>query len=766
MGKPGTALQNVRTKLQAGGEVEFFEFENSSQVMAQLKSAEPLLLICSISERKDILETISTLKSAKSHLIRKRLKVMIISAVKQPQILSKFHENGAQDIMTEPVTEKALDLKLRRHLQASLKQKKEGGGLASRSVKSTAKAGAPEADARRAGAAGELAKRSDALTLQSDCWLLLNGVGKRVMGKWIFSLAGPAPTVARWVEKKAAGTDESNWVWTPNVDDGRFIKEKGSWIFRGQRPEVRGDTWAFVGKSPELSFISPEGNNLARRLYCDEQGQLYIAKDSGAALSQLALIRSTWDKIIKTKAEAEAEKQEIRAKKKGGAGSESKKDEDPLADVVALETRDESLGQENTAEEGASLDQSELLAAAERDGSAQEKDSTAEVSEPETTETTDEIAKILEEEALKQAEAMEPILEEEAMALALQDAEKTDATEAGGNAVFEGATPKSEKSETQTFKKERKNSKELRGEFEAQAESPELEATQEGSGPGRELRGEFAAEAPSPELKGAFEAEGQSPELKGAFEAEAQSPELRGEFAAEAQGPILEATQDAPVLSPVLEAALRPQVEDTPEVQKELERLSEIAKKSKFKPAVTTEKPAKKGERKEFTPEMAEARTHPFKPQLTGLALVFLAGEQACKTGRTLEEMAVKFCEYVNTSLAGTAVELWWMGSDGQVRCVGSDLGNRGTLESIAREGFEGMRAGSAWFKAKRAGDGAVPIEMPQGAKACLVLSGVSVDGMTEEYARALQTAVRGIVLGLADVAKSAAPSTEQARAA
>jgi CheY-like chemotaxis protein len=744
MGKPGAALQSVRTKLQQAGEVEFLELEQISQVLTQLKGGEPLLLICSVSERKHILETIATLKGAKSHLIRKRLKVMVISAIKQPQILSKFHENGAQDIMTEPVTEKALELKLRRHLQASQKQRKDSAGLASRSLKSAAKAGtSPEADGRRSAAGGELAKRSEALSIQSDCWLLLSGVGKRVMGKWIFSLAGPSPTVARWVERKSTG-DDSHWVWTPNADDGRFIKEKGSWIFRGQRPEVRGDVWAFVGKAPELAFVSPEGETLARRLHCDEQGQLYIAKDSSAALSQLALIRSTWDKIIKTKAEAEAEKREIRAKKKGGAAAEALKEDDPLHDAVTLETRDQSLGEESPEAESvkpAALDQSELLAAAgEVEGASQ----------PEITETTDEIAKILEEEALKQAESMEPILEEEAMALALQDAEKEGAVDPSLEVTFEGQALKSDRPDTQIFKKERKKTKELRGEFEAEAASPELE-------------GAFKKEAESPELRGEFAAEAESPELEATQEGAAASRELRGEFASDPLSPELKASEDAAALSPLLEAALRPEAGDTPEVQAELERLSEIAKQSKFKPAdAVSTKPPKKAERKDFTPEMAESKNYPFKPQLTGLALVFLAGEQSCKTGRTLEEMAVKFCEYVNTSLAGTAVELWWMAGDGQVRCVGSDLGSRGTHEAIAREGFEGMRAGSVWFKASRAGNGVVPLEMPQGAKICLVLSGVCVDGMTEEYARALQTAVRGIALGVVESAKS----VEQAHAA
>jgi hypothetical protein len=692
MGKPGTALQNLRTKFERQGEVAFLEFEQSAQILAQLKSGEAFLLICSVTDRKHILDTISTLKSARAHLIHKRLKVMVLSSINQPQILSKFQENGAQDIMTEPIGEKALELKIKRHVHAVQKQRLASAGATPRAVKSKAKAASAEVEKKRAQST-EQAKRSDPLTLQSDCWLLLSGVGKRVMGKWIFNLAGPAPTVARWVENKSAGTDESLWVWTPNQDDGRFIKEKGSWVFRGQRPEVRGDVWAFVGKSPELAFVTPEGQTIARRLYCDEKGQLFIAKDSSVALSQLALIHSTWDKIIKSKAEAEAEKQEIRAKKKKGENPDDPEEQEDLsADPIALESVEDGTTPQTEDSPSESLDQSELLAAA------------------------------------KEAEAIEL---EPAQAIERNDF---------------------------TFTEEKRASKELRGEFEADPLSPELEATQEGPGAGVELNGVFKKEAQGPELEAQQEGAGPGRELGGVFDGEPESPELRGERGAQAQSPELKGPDPEPSreIAPVLEAALSPKAEDTPELKAELDRLSAVAKNEKLHTPEPQEKSPKKTERKEFTPEMAQSRTTPFDPQLTGVALVFLAAEQVCKTGRSVEQMAAKFCEYVNTSLAGTAVELWCLQKDGSLKCVGSDLGSRGTLESLAREGFEGMQSTTAWFKSKNAGNGVVPLESKtDGARVCLALSGVCIESMTEDYARSLQVAARGIALGLLEMGAS-----------
>ncbi len=142
-----------------------------------------------------------------------------------------------------------------------------------------------------------------ACALQSDCWLLQKRKPRRISGRWMLKLKGPGPSAGRWHEGERDPQGNRQWIWVPNpaqAVDGKdpFIKDPGSWIFRGERcPECHDDLWWFVDSEPMLGFFS-EGAPRAFKFAIGDGGALEVSQDSQTAVSYLPLIEATLSKVV------------------------------------------------------------------------------------------------------------------------------------------------------------------------------------------------------------------------------------------------------------------------------------------------------------------------------------------------------------------------------------------------------------------------------------------------------------------------------------
>src|SRR5262249_10279596 len=147
-------------------------------------------------------------------------------------------------------------------------------------------------------------RKTEALTLESDCWLLGTRVPKFANQRWAVKLQGPGPLTGRWIELKSEDpTGEKFWQWQPfDEENDPFIKEQGFWIFQGSQPKFTEEVWVFSGSCPSLTFYF-EGESYGAKLSCDESGVLYIAEDSQTAQALLPLLVDSLTKVFKKKSD-------------------------------------------------------------------------------------------------------------------------------------------------------------------------------------------------------------------------------------------------------------------------------------------------------------------------------------------------------------------------------------------------------------------------------------------------------------------------------
>ncbi len=147
----------------------------------------------------------------------------------------------------------------------------------------------------------------DPLKLASDCFILGKEKPRRVTRKWVVSLIGPPPDTGKWVAAEARKSetgrrsDDLYWRWEP-VDPERdlFIKEEGSWVFRGIQPRFIGNQWIFTAVQPELAFHC-DGESKGAKLVTRPDGSLAVAKDSDVAVAFLPVIEANLEKVVKAK---------------------------------------------------------------------------------------------------------------------------------------------------------------------------------------------------------------------------------------------------------------------------------------------------------------------------------------------------------------------------------------------------------------------------------------------------------------------------------
>jgi hypothetical protein len=219
------------------------------------------------------------LKALQPEILAKKIRVLIAIGENR-DLKSVFLQDGASEVFEEPVGEKTLATKVD-HALALLTTRKVPG-----------KKSAPQSNSSIVWVS--------ALGLESDCWLSLKDEIKSIAGKWIITMLGPSPRYGQWCALEA-----DKWEWVPSlIVNDPFIREEGSWIYRGECPEYRGGSWVFIGATPELAFIY-KGECYGTKFSLDSK-TLIIAEDSPRARSIAEMAEKEWQKTQKPSAQNES----------------------------------------------------------------------------------------------------------------------------------------------------------------------------------------------------------------------------------------------------------------------------------------------------------------------------------------------------------------------------------------------------------------------------------------------------------------------------
>jgi hypothetical protein len=169
-------------------------------------------------------------------------------------------------------------------------------------------------------------KLVDPCKLQSDFWLVHPTKPSRANRRWILRLYGPGPTAGRWVELDTGDASDQYWKWEPtDPKTTPFLKEKGTWVFKGLLPKFTEDSWLFVGRKPDLSFYEDQ-KKLGTRVAVENTVTLLLCKNSNAANAFVPEIQKSLSKVIKDldkkSKEAEEAVQEMEGKSAAKASSD------------------------------------------------------------------------------------------------------------------------------------------------------------------------------------------------------------------------------------------------------------------------------------------------------------------------------------------------------------------------------------------------------------------------------------------------------------
>ncbi|MGZ3699793.1 MAG: hypothetical protein ACXWP5_16875, partial [Bdellovibrionota bacterium] len=285
----GPGFLEVIEKLSTDDSLQVVECDSSLTAVSAIQNVDKAMILCFASSPQDMVKHITLMKLLQTEIQSQRVRPVVVTDLKQVNILSLLSIYGVSEIIPEDTPPKALVFKLHRHIRATLQAKanvpgrRDGGAEARRKAAAAAKA------------AGESKIRYvDPIALASDYWALEGGSIKKMGGKWIVKLRGPSPNLGNWFKVESASGGVVHWQWRFH-DENRasaFMRDEGSWIFRGQRPEFNEELWWFIANQPELSFYNKD-QCLARRLGSETGGFLIVARDSMVALAFVPLIQKS-----------------------------------------------------------------------------------------------------------------------------------------------------------------------------------------------------------------------------------------------------------------------------------------------------------------------------------------------------------------------------------------------------------------------------------------------------------------------------------------
>jgi hypothetical protein len=212
----------------------------------------------------DVAQHLTLLKMIQPQIQSKTVRVIMTAALQNEELIERLTYSGCTEILPDNTPVKALLFKIDRH------------------IKSLPRMQAPEASAKPGSELADTTAPQPGVRLceevgqPADIWLLAGGGARKSAGRWSIRLKGPKPEQGHW------STVDGRGVWRWAFDDGSFAAEKGSWVFRGARPELDNGFWVFTGPEPQLCFEA-DSAVLGAKFDLNAKGSLVIAKDSSAA---------------------------------------------------------------------------------------------------------------------------------------------------------------------------------------------------------------------------------------------------------------------------------------------------------------------------------------------------------------------------------------------------------------------------------------------------------------------------------------------------
>jgi hypothetical protein len=267
-------------RLDTDSSVQACECSAALEVASVARKAGSAIIVAHISTDADIVSMASLLKLLAQKISQRKVRTVITSKVRKPSVVQTLNHYGATEIIPEPINERALALKIDRHIHALRNTISTNGEAQKRDEKEReSEENRKRAESKRAANASEpQIKIVDALTVENDVWCTSKERPKRIAGKWSILFFGFPPALGKWVKNGEKG-GEALWQWNSTSEFDPFAKMPGIWNFAGQHPEFKGDRWLFVAKSPRLDLIL-DGKSLGAKVSTEASGDMRVATDS------------------------------------------------------------------------------------------------------------------------------------------------------------------------------------------------------------------------------------------------------------------------------------------------------------------------------------------------------------------------------------------------------------------------------------------------------------------------------------------------------
>jgi len=238
------------------------------------------LILFSLSERKDLIEIGSVLKSLKTTLKDVPFKAVIVNFHTGKNLEEKALQMEVQDLISGSISRKALSFKLDFWLRTLgvLTRPKENNFLTLVDIEQ------------------ELTERKDvewlnALHIENDIWILKSTSDlKKNEDTWTVKVLGPGILVGEWLQLEG-----DRWSFQfHGPEKTRFLSGMGNWFFTGDSPptflaEEKG--WEFKGKSFELYYTHEKEKIEWMKAY---GGKILIRRNSPFALIKEDLIKDSF----------------------------------------------------------------------------------------------------------------------------------------------------------------------------------------------------------------------------------------------------------------------------------------------------------------------------------------------------------------------------------------------------------------------------------------------------------------------------------------
>ncbi len=300
-------------KYKADEGVDFNEVSDIRELARLVRPKGVGVIIYSVKDRNAAVLLGQVCKIFRDSLKLGVVRLLVTTTFKQAQVIRNFEKMGVSVIEMEPIPDRAFQFKVKRQLQtlegklktaqkkAELERKRHSGGQSG-----------PDGERKNQ---PKIVTKS-ALKLKSDFFLMQGGSGKHFWGRWSVQMTGPSPRIGRWVEDEAFSKDGERvyrWDKTEN-EKGKFLKDKGTWICFGSKPEFRENRWNFSGKAPKLAFYDDK-KEIEVKFHVDEKTKnLIVAKDSPQGRAFIDLIVESIEASVRFGVDGKANEKDFEMK--------------------------------------------------------------------------------------------------------------------------------------------------------------------------------------------------------------------------------------------------------------------------------------------------------------------------------------------------------------------------------------------------------------------------------------------------------------------